>query len=105
VGENRRKRRYSRTDKHHRKGQRYGGTNSYPPGNLVTVPIKEHEAFHTLFKDPTPTNIAEQLNETWLDPEWMMIPIQKESFAAVMRAIGHLVPEEISKKVRKGNKK
>lgn len=85
----------SKTDKHHRRARRYGGTDIWPLRNVVAVCIKQHVAFHVLFENPTPTEIAEELNKTWLDPDWIMIPIQKESFAAVARAIGHMIPEGI----------
>lgn len=64
------------TDKHHRKPRSIGGDNSNR--NISMVNQKMHRAWHTLFKNKTAYEIAELINEFWLDPDYKFISIPKD---------------------------
>ena len=60
-------------DNHHRLPSALGGTDDYPRNNLVHVPVRKHRAWHTLFSgDMTLEQIVHQLNETWIDPRFIL---------------------------------
>ena len=48
-------------------------------GAIVSVPSNKHEAYHLLFDNKNPDEIAKILNDTWIDPNWVMIAIKKET--------------------------
>jgi hypothetical protein len=62
-------------DRHHRKPRSRGGSNH--PSNLVWVKKEQHVAFHRLFGNATPQEVARILNETWIDNDWQLIAIKK----------------------------
>lgn len=59
------------TSRHHRKMRTNGGTND--PKNMSVVPHNKHVAFHILFGDKTTQQIADVLNEIWIDPDFELI--------------------------------
>lgn len=59
------------TSRHHRKMRCNGGTND--PKNMSIVPHNKHVAFHILFGDNNTQQIANVLNEIWIDPEFQLI--------------------------------
>lgn len=54
--------------KHHRKCRSNGGTDS--PKNISIVSEKSHQAWHTIFQDMNPEEIAQVINSVWLDPAY-----------------------------------
>ena len=65
---------------HHRKPKKLGGSGKLTSPNMVNVPIIKHRAWHCLFGTKTPTEIAETINATWLDPEWVMVAVKKSEY-------------------------
>lgn len=65
-----------RTNRHHRRSRARGGDTS--PRNLVEVDERHHQAFHLLFPNTHPQEVARILNEIWLDPDWQMTAVRKE---------------------------
>ncbi len=59
--------------RHHRVPRARNGSNE--PPNTVRVNHKKHEAYHILFGIMTPTEIAELLTETWIDPQYKMVAV------------------------------
>lgn len=57
--------------KHHRKPRSIGGTNDSK--NISMVNEKMHNAWHTLFKNKTPCEIAILINKYWLDPDFTFV--------------------------------
>ena len=57
-------------DWHHRKPRSLGGSNS--DTNVSHVSVSRHRAWHTLFRNYTAHQIAKIINDTWLDPEWIL---------------------------------
>jgi len=56
---------------HHRCPRSLEGRSN--PENISIVPIKEHQAWHLLFKNRPPEVIAGIINKRWIDPEWEMV--------------------------------
>lgn len=59
---------------HHRRPRSLEGHSN--PENISIVPIKEHQAWHLLFKNRSPEVITGIINKTWIDPEWELV-VQK----------------------------
>lgn len=57
-------------DDHHRLPKSLGGKRT--PENISRVRRTQHEAWHTLFGNMTAFQIAEVINEVWLDPNFKM---------------------------------
>ena len=65
---------------HHRLAKTNGGAGGYRDmmsPNLVRVPRVKHEAYHTLFGTKHPTEVAEILTHTWIDPKWELIVVAR----------------------------
>lgn len=62
--------------RHHRKPRFWGGKRNQR--NISIVPEHKHRAWHLLFGVQTPEEIAETINETWLDHEWELVARRKE---------------------------
>jgi hypothetical protein len=56
---------------HHRKPKAIGGDNS--KRNLTVVDHRQHEAWHKLFGTMTPHQIADEINNRWLDPDFKFV--------------------------------
>lgn len=56
---------------HHRKCVSNGGTDRIR--NLSLVKSKQHEAYHLLFANGTPHDVAQILNDIWIDPDYELI--------------------------------
>lgn len=61
---------------HHRKCLSNGGTNELR--NLSLVKRKFHEAYHLLFANGTPHDVAQILTDIWIDPDYELI-VKKKS--------------------------
>ena len=58
-------------DWHHKLPRSQGGKNT--KDNLVRVPQALHRAFHLLFRNWLPPDIADELNKTWIHKHWRMV--------------------------------
>lgn len=73
------KRKHKRSNRfnwHHRKCRSNGGTDD--PSNLIQVSALLHECWHILFANREAVEIAEIINETWLDPEFYLVVYKKK---------------------------
>lgn len=61
--------------KHHRKCRSNGGTNHQD--NLSYVEEDQHRAWHRLFKNYPAHKIAEIINETWIDPQFKVVIVER----------------------------
>jgi hypothetical protein len=77
-----------RSQKHHRKSRSRQGDNS--PRNISIVNEKQHTAFHLLHPDTHPERIAETLNATWIDPDFVLICVKRETLKEVQKLIKQL---------------
>lgn len=57
--------------RHHRKPRSLGGTSE--PENISHVPAKKHAAWHILFRNLPADQIAEEINRTYLDPDFRFV--------------------------------
>ncbi|MBI5046026.1 MAG: hypothetical protein HZC14_03465 [Candidatus Niyogibacteria bacterium] len=58
-------------EKHHRYPTSSGGTDE--PSNISYVSSGKHAAWHLLFKNYSPVEIANIINTTWLDPDYIIV--------------------------------
>ena len=61
--------------RHHRVQRCRGGSNN--DDNISLVTKTKHRAYHTLFKNMTVHQIANELSEVWIDPQYEII-VQKK---------------------------
>ena len=64
---------------HHKKPKVNGGSGKISSGNMVEVRVDHHRAFHMLFNTKPVPDIARILNETWIDPRWMLVAVRKDT--------------------------
>ncbi len=62
-------------DRHHRKPSSVGGSND--PRNISLVPQEHHRAFHRLFGNDSPKEVARKLTAIWIDPDVYMIALNR----------------------------
>jgi len=55
---------------HHRRPRSRGGSNDQRNVSLVTD--TQHRAWHTLFGNLEPEQIADRINNIWLDPDYRL---------------------------------
>lgn len=70
---------------HHRKPKSRSGTNN--PRNISRVRRKFHEAYHLLFANDEPMEVAKKLSEVWIDPDFIMVAIPRNKLHAVIKAL------------------
>ena len=61
---------------HHRRTRSAGGSNN--PSNISWIPDNKHRAYHLLFKDMSPYQIAKELNTIYLDPQFMLVAVRRD---------------------------
>jgi hypothetical protein len=66
-------------NKHHRKPKSLGGTGE--PRNIIWLPTKKHDAFHLLFANKTPQEIADEISTFYLDPDFELVARRKDAQA------------------------
>jgi len=64
-----------RLSRHHRKPASLGGKNTHE--NISIVSVVAHRAWHTLFNNMTPIEIAREINANWLDPAFEIRALKK----------------------------
>ena len=74
-----------RTNLHHLKSRARGGTND--SSNLKRVDEKLHNNFHALFPNTHPEKICEVLNETWIDPDFILIAVKRDTVKSISKLI------------------
>jgi len=67
---------FQHLSKHHRKCLSRKGSNT--PTNISIVDEKRHQSWHNIFGNDEPKDIAQHINEVWLDPDWEFICIPRK---------------------------
>ena len=62
--------------RHHRKPKSRGGGNHHT--NLSTVSQKDHQAYHNLFGNMLPDELAAMLTDTWIDPDYYLVAVPRK---------------------------
>lgn len=70
---------YRNKDKHHRMPKSKGGEDDY--NNISIVPKHYHRAFHLLFSNGTPYEVANILNAVWISPDYELVVRRKNESA------------------------
>ncbi len=63
-------------DKHHRLPRSKGGNGT--ADNISVVPIHEHRAWHRLFGNKTPQEIARIISDVWIESKFYMIIVSRK---------------------------
>lgn len=63
--------------RHHRVPRSKGGSDS--DRNISLVPCNKHEAYHLLFANLPPEDVARILNAHWIDPDYELVVQKKDS--------------------------
>jgi hypothetical protein len=74
--------RSSKLTKHHRLPKSVGGTNH--PDNISIVTQSKHRAYHVLFDNRPPEEIADILNAIWIDKRKKLISVPTERYSDVL---------------------
>ena len=61
--------------KHHRKCRSNGGSNA--ASNISFVTVEAHRAWHFLFQNKTPEEIAKIINEVWIESSVQFVVVKK----------------------------
>lgn len=61
---------------HHRRPRSLGGDSS--DRNMIQVDAAKHIAWHQLFRNYNPIQIAIIINNVWLDSDWELVARRKE---------------------------
>lgn len=64
---------------HHRLAKKNGGSGRIDGPNMSHVQVEHHRAFHMLFDTKPVPEIARILNDTWIDPAWMLVAVRKDT--------------------------
>lgn len=80
----------AKMDRHHRKPTSIGGANN-DPRNISVIKTKKHEAWHMLFNNMQAEEIAREINDKYLDADYVMLPI----------FVGTMAKEDVLKIIRK----
>ena len=62
--------------RHHRKPRSRGGTNE--ERNITLVKPEDHQAYHKLFGNKLPQEMANMLSDTWIDPDYYLVAIKEK---------------------------
>lgn len=62
-------------ERHHRKCRSHGGTNE--PRNISIVRENLHRAYHLIFQNRTAEEVADVLNDIWIDPDKVLICVDR----------------------------
>lgn len=76
-------RRFRELHRHHRRPRSIGGSNR--DFNISLVGREKHSAWHQNFKNWEAEQIAEHINEVWLDTDFKFICVRKEEYDAVKK--------------------
>jgi hypothetical protein len=71
------KHKYEPRDKHHRRCKSRQGSDDN--SNISSVPQHYHRAWHLLFENLTPHNIAEIINTVWIDPRYRLVVVRSKN--------------------------
>ena len=63
--------------KHHRKPRSLGGKTT--ERNISILSQTKHEAWHTLFQNYSPNEIAYLINTIYLDPDFVFVCVEKNN--------------------------
>ena len=61
--------------RHHRRCRSHGVGKK---GNVITVRDDLHRAYHLLFANKYPWQVAEILNKTWIDTDYQLVCVKRE---------------------------
>ena len=76
--------------RHHRRPRSHGGSDE--PKNISLVPVHQHRAYHCIFANYLPEQVAQILTDVWIDPDYIMIAVHKEKGLSMKQLCSLLKP-------------
>lgn len=70
-------------ERHHRKPRSRGGNNSVT--NTIVIRQSEHRAYHALFGNMLPNELAAMLTDTFIDPDYYLVAVPRKRKRAKKR--------------------
>lgn len=64
--------------RHHRLPRSRGGTDNFPPGNVVNIEQEIHRAWHKVVTNMTAKEIAKMLSDHLIDPRYYLIAVPRK---------------------------
>lgn len=77
--------RLKRNNRHHRLPRSRGGKNN--PDNISIVKQDVHRAYHLMFGNATPEELAAILNLTWIDPDKKLVVVENEDYYLIQQIL------------------
>lgn len=65
--------------RHHKCCKANGGTDDYPPNNVVILPDHIHRYWHAIFGSRTPEQIASMMNKWFIQSDWEIIAKKRDT--------------------------
>jgi len=79
--------------RHHRKPRCRGGGGL--KNNISKVPENLHQAYHLLFGEGHPEKVAAILNNTWIDTDYILIPVPKDFAEGIKNRLERYLGKDI----------
>ena len=74
--------------RHHRKPKNQGGTDDHP--NVSRVTEAQHRAYNILFPDSRLNTVTRVLNQQWIDPDYVLVPVKRKLVHEVLRFLNQI---------------
>ena len=78
----RRRRERQQVERHHRHPkshpESYSGRNIHESRNITYLPKHRHRAYHLLFGNALPDEVARILSEQYISPDWVLVAIKRD---------------------------
>ena len=74
-------------ERHHRLPRSRGGTDSFPPGNVVNIEQTIHRAWHRIVGNMTADEVAAMLTDHFIDPRYYLIAVPRKRKKASKRRL------------------
>ena len=65
-------------ERHHRLPRSRGGTDTFPPGNIVTIEREVHRAWHKVVGNMTAEEVAAMLTDHLIDPRYYLVAVPRD---------------------------
>jgi hypothetical protein len=59
--------------------------------NVKYVNYKQHQSFHNLFPDTHPQSIVNELNDKWVDPNFIIVAIAKKDARKILKTLKQFI--------------
>jgi hypothetical protein len=80
--------------RHHRKCRSNNGGNN--KRNIKWLDNRKHEAYHLLFSNMNPQQVAQELSDKYIDPDFHMLAVPKHvTCGELARLFSQVIPDDL----------